>query len=376
MIIDGSSELRAVLDGLGQGLLIFSGDGRLVLDNLAARTLLGTDLNVLRAEGWNAASVLFNTRQTTPDETLEAVRERAVHSPRPVRFRVYRSGEYLPCWMAIINDPGGEIFTMITLDAPDWGFVTQLFDQFRTELGDSVTSTLGHAELIRASVERHDPDDPVTVLTRRIGGFTRLIGVHMERAKRLLLMLERLEQVRTGHVREAVRQRRRRVRLDDFFEDLLEALDEITLLDPETDGGDERERIHADIPAGLAVHASPAHLTQILHDVLRNAIMYSVKESPVRVTVQVQGQYVQVSAADEGCGIRETEHERVFEAFQRARQPQIISEFGYGLSLHLCKHEIEAMNGRIWFESEEGVGTTFRFLLPAWTAESSSKPKP
>jgi signal transduction histidine kinase len=373
MAIDGNTELRAVLDGLGQGLLIFSGDGRLIMDNLAARTVLGTDLNLLRTEGWNAASILFNTRQTTPDETLEAVRDRAVQSPRPVRFRVFRSGEYLPCWMAIINDPAGDVFTMITLDATDWGFLTQLFSQFRDELSDSITSTLGHAALISASVERHNPADPVDVLTRRIGGFTRLIGVHMERANRLLTMLERLEMVRTGRVRDTVRQRRRRVRLDDFFEDLLESLDEIHLLDPETDGGDQRGRINVDVPASLAVQASPAHLTQILHDVLRNAIMYSVKDSPVRVTVQVQGQFVQVSVADEGCGIRESEHERVFEAFQRARQPQVISEFGYGLSLHLCKHEIEAMNGRIWFESEEGVGTTFCFMLPAWTPGSSSK---
>ena len=48
-----------------------------------------------------------------------------------------------------------------------------------------------------------------------------------------------------------------------------------------------------------------------------------------------------------------------------------MGEFGYGLGLHLCKNEIEAMNGRIWFESEEGTGTTFSIKLPA--AASSSE---
>jgi two-component system sensor histidine kinase VicK len=75
---------------------------------------------------------------------------------------------------------------------------------------------------------------------------------------------------------------------------------------------------------------------------------------------------------DDGYGIRESDHDRVFTPFQRARQPQIISEFGYGLAIYLCKHEVEAMNGRIWFDSAEGAGTTFSIALPV----SSSPGKP
>ena len=54
-----------------------------------------------------------------------------------------------------------------------------------------------------------------------------------------------------------------------------------------------------------------------------------------------------------------------FAPFERARQPQIIAEFGYGLSLYLAKAEIEAMGGRIGFESQEGIGTAFSLQLPA-----------
>ena len=72
--------------------------------------------------------------------------------------------------------------------------------------------------------------------------------------------------------------------------------------------------------------------------------------------------------------MRAKEFDRVFMPFQRARQPQIISEFGYGLSLYLCKHEVEAMNGRMWFESEEGVGSTFILMLPLWRDEATASP--
>ena len=73
---------------------------------------------------------------------------------------------------------------------------------------------------------------------------------------------------------------------------------------------------------------------------------------------------------DEGYGIRASDSERVFLPFTRSRQPQIMGEFGYGLSLYLCKNEVEAMNGRIWFESEEGTGTTFSIKLPGWREAS------
>jgi two-component system, NtrC family, sensor histidine kinase KinB len=101
--------------------------------------------------------------------------------------------------------------------------------------------------------------------------------------------------------------------------------------------------------------------------------MYSASESPVTLTAQPIGNGVQIGVADQGAGIRASEYERVFAPFERARQPQIIAEFGYGLSLFLCKHEVEAMNGRLWFESEEGHGATFSVKLPQWQPDATSE---
>ena len=84
----------------------------------------------------------------------------------------------------------------------------------------------------------------------------------------------------------------------------------------------------------------------------------------LRATPEPGGQHVRIEITDRGYGIREKEQDRVFAAFKRARQPQIIGVDGYGLSLYLCQAELAAMGGRIWFESEEGSGTTFGFLIP------------
>jgi K+-sensing histidine kinase KdpD len=161
------------------------------------------------------------------------------------------------------------------------------------------------------------------------------------------------------------------------LEDFVEVLSEVPLLDPESENHDYRARISLDVHDDLDVNASAPYLNSALREILRNAIMYSLVGTPVVIKVNKKGDNIQIDIVDEGYGVRPKEQERVFTAFSRARQPQIISEFGYGLALYLCKVEIEAMHGRLWFTSEENVGTTFSIMLPEWkeTEESSSSKK-
>jgi hypothetical protein len=369
---DRQLDLQAVLDGLGQGVLIFDSAGRLVLDNLAARALLGTDLKLIRSEGWTAAAVLFNSGHHDPSVNIDAARRQALDSARPVRFHTYRAGEYVPCWAAIVPGRGGDLCTMITIDAPDWAIINDLIGRFRSEVMDAAEATQGHLSLINQSISRLRPDEPIGHLIKRIGGFNRLIATHTYRTASLMELLGRLEALRTGTLRTDVRASRQRIALDNFIEDFIESLDEITLLDPESEPHDFRGRLKVSVPPGLAVSAAPAQLTAVLRDVLRNAIMYSMKATPVYITVMAvaQGQSVQIDVVDEGYGIRAREQDRVFQPFQRSRQPQIIGEFGYGLSLYLCKHEVEVMGGGMWFKSEESVGSTFSIKLPAWRETS------
>ena len=264
---------------------------------------------------------------------------------------------------------------MLTLDVPDWEMVSSVIDRFRKEMRDAVDSTIGHINLIERTLKQDDDDEKSAAaakIERRVGGFTRLINIHMHRARRLMTLLNRLQAIRTDTVRDNIRNTRKKISVFDYVEDFIEELDEIQLLDPESETHDYRSRIKTEIGDDLAVNASPAYLTSALREMLRNAIMYSLIGTPITLRVQQKNQNVQFDIVDEGYGVREKERTRVFEPFARARQPQIISEFGYGLALYLCKHEIEAMNGRLWFTTEEGVGTTMSMLLPAWRDADAS----
>ena len=366
MIVDKALHSQVIIEGLNQGILIFNSANRLVQENAAARAILGSDIRLIRDEGWIAAAVLFNGRLTDPSHMIEIVRDQAIDSGQPERFHIYRAGERLPCWITALRSHD-DTYIMITIEVPDWSAVSDMIEKYLDEVREVVTATDGHAKLIAQTIKGVQKTDSAEQLGRRIAGFTHLIDIHMYRLRNLTDLVERLEHVRTGQVRNTCRQRMRRVVLFDFVEDLLEELDETPLVDPETDAGDYRDRIRAVIPRQVAVAAAPDYLANVLRDVLRNAIMYSARETPVKIVAYAASPTaIQLDITDEGYGVRAAEMERVFQPFMRSRQPQIMGEFGYGLSLYLCKNEVEAMNGRIWFQSEEGVGTTFSVKLPTW----------
>lgn len=365
-----SLDFRAIVDGLGQGVLIFDSTDRLVLDNVAARTILGANLVLVRAEGWRAAAMLLDSGHDE-HQSADEIRAKALRQAQPVRFHTFLAGAYTPCWATAIYGPGGAIYTMITIERPDWTAMTELTSTFRSEARMSITSTRGHAELIKQVIARRSEVTTAEQLSKQVGGFAGIMAVHMYRLELLMDMLQRLEDIRTGHLAAVIRTNRKGIELSGFIEDFLEEIAESPLVESPDPTMDYRDRIKVDIPPKLEVSASKEHLTFILRDILRNSLMYSEPGTPItiRAVVAPKARNAQIDVQDEGYGIREKEAGRVFTPFQRARQPQILAEFGYGLSLYLVKMEIEAMGGKIWFTSEEKVGTTFSFKLLLWRTE-------
>jgi two-component system sensor histidine kinase SenX3 len=363
---------QALLDGLGHAALLFAADGKLLHSNIAAGTMLGTDLHLIRAEGWAAAVTLFDADIQKSENTLTEIRKRALSSDRPVRFNTLRNGEYVPCSASAVATDDGDVQTLLMLDVTDWGVVGSVLDRFNKEMHETVESTIGHISLIVRTLYGKDDDPAAAKIARRLGGFSKLIEMHMKRAQRLMKMTDRLEDLRTGKTRQAIQDKKEKIELAKFVEDFLQSLDEVELLDPETESHDFHGRIQVTIPAELAVMGVEKYLTTALHEVLRNAIMYSLRGTPVKIQAALKGSQVQIDIIDEGYGIREKDYELVFGLFQRGRNPQIMSEFGYGLALHLVKNEIALMNGKLWFTAVDNVTTTFSILLPAASVDSSS----
>jgi len=134
----------------------------------------------------------------------------------------------------------------------------------------------------------------------------------------------------------------------------------LTLYQSKFKQGVELVREFAEAPKVLA-HAD--ELNQVWTNLIQNALQAMPQQG--RLSVRLQGldggHVVAVEVGDSGCGIPEQIRDRVFAPFFTTKP---IGE-GSGLGLDICRKIVEKHGGRIDFESQVGVGTTFRVLLPA-----------
>jgi signal transduction histidine kinase len=122
-----------------------------------------------------------------------------------------------------------------------------------------------------------------------------------------------------------------------------------------------------EVPWGARVRADPDRLMQVLTNLLSNAARFSPPEEVVSVSASRAAGRVCVEVGDRGPGIPEEFRPRVFQKFAQARTSSAREQGGTGLGLSISKAIIERLGGRIGFETELGVGTTFRFELPEWS---------
>lgn len=105
-------------------------------------------------------------------------------------------------------------------------------------------------------------------------------------------------------------------------------------------------------------------VTQVIDNVISNAIKYSPDGGSVRFGFTVQGDTLKVMISDDGMGIPKENVGRIFDRFYRVDRARARSMGGTGLGLAIAREMIEAHGGKIWAESEEGYGTTVFFTLP------------
>lgn len=105
-------------------------------------------------------------------------------------------------------------------------------------------------------------------------------------------------------------------------------------------------------------------MTQILDNIISNAIKYSPEGGLIRLKLEVKRHYLLVSIKDQGMGIAYDKLEKIFERFYRADKARARKFGGTGLGLAITKELVEAHHGTIWAKSKEGEGTTILFTLP------------
>ncbi|NOZ50590.1 MAG: HAMP domain-containing protein [Chloroflexi bacterium] len=113
------------------------------------------------------------------------------------------------------------------------------------------------------------------------------------------------------------------------------------------------------------VMADPARITQVMLNLLGNALQYTPTGGRVTVRAQHDGRYVIFEVADTGLGVPAADLPHLFERFYRVDKSRSRASGGSGIGLTISKHIVEAHGGRIWAQSEGvGRGSSFTFTLP------------
>jgi two-component system, OmpR family, phosphate regulon sensor histidine kinase PhoR len=116
----------------------------------------------------------------------------------------------------------------------------------------------------------------------------------------------------------------------------------------------------------VLLEADGMGLEQVFGNLLGNAIKYSPEGGPITVTVRAdrEAALAELRIQDRGIGIPAEQQGKMFQRFARASNVHDHQITGTGLGLFVCRELVERHGGHIWFESAEGVGTTFFLTLP------------
>ena len=125
---------------------------------------------------------------------------------------------------------------------------------------------------------------------------------------------------------------------------------------------------------GLQVHVEADRLTQVVTNLLSNALKFSPAGGSVDVHVSRAGLGVRVEVRDHGPGIPEEFRKRIFQKFSQADASDTRQKSGTGLGLNISRALVERMGGTIGFDTRLGEGTTFFFELPLWQGPGEAVP--
>lgn len=112
------------------------------------------------------------------------------------------------------------------------------------------------------------------------------------------------------------------------------------------------------------IMADSQRVMQVLRNLIINAVHATAQGGTISLTARMKGNLVQFEVKDTGIGISKEDQKYLFSRFYQANDSHRKKFTGSGLGLSICKGMIELMNGKIWFESVLGKGSTFYFTLP------------
>ena len=329
-----ASKNLAILRSIGDGVVVGDRLGRVRLVNPAAEQILGVSGEVFMGRPLAELPGTPNDESGSDQLRQLDLAERTVraHSAPVLSAR----GDWLGS-VVVYHDITREMLA----DKLKSEFVSTASHELRTPL----TSIRGYVDMLLIGT--------CGPLNEQQRDFVRIVKNNVGRLVELIDELLDMSRAEAGEVR---------LRRDQI--DLAEVLMEVT----QALYGQFRERevtLAIEAQDGLPrITADRQRLRQIMVNLVGNACKYTPSGGHVRVGLRNGAGELRIDVSDTGVGIAPESQKYIFTPFYRADNPLRDEVGGSGLGLSITRKLVELHGGRIWFESAEGVGSTFSFTLP------------
>jgi signal transduction histidine kinase/DNA-binding response OmpR family regulator/HAMP domain-containing protein len=352
-----TQELNAIIDSLGDGLLVTSPSGQIVRFNPTLLKMFKLRSEQLEEKNYHDVfqsdiTGLVTQNKMTPAALLTA--DISLASDRTGQARVTAiadctNQDYLGS-VVLIRD----ITTEKEVDQMKTDFISTVSHELRTPL----TSVLGFAKLIQKKLEdvvlpAVKSDDAKTARTvKQVRENLNIIIAEGDRLTSLINDVLDIAKIEAGKVEWNMMP----LKIPELLERAIAATDSLAQA--------SNLKIVSDIEADLPeVMGDRDRLIQVLINLLSNAMKFT-EQGTVTCRARAQQGSIVISVVDQGIGIAPEDQPKVFEKFKQVGEVMTDKPKGTGLGLPICKQIIEHHNGQLWVESQLGQGSTFSFNLP------------
>jgi PAS domain S-box-containing protein len=344
---------EAILSSVGEGMIVTDSAGGVVLMNALAGDLLGID--PAKNDGKLLAATLLYPDKQTPIPQEERAVEVAVRTRQKVKQEVQSvNAEGRKRVLNITATPvlqQGELVGAIQIvrditrereiDRMKTEFISLASHQLRTPL----SAISWYSEMLI--------EGDVGKLNDEQMEFANNVYQSCQRMTELVSSLLNISRIESG-----------RIRIDPKPTDVYKLVDGI-VHDLKGKTEERKQTIVMSVNDSLPLVNLDARLiSQVYLNILTNAIKYSPKGGEIQVFVSRKDDNLVSQITDSGYGIPKAEQPKLFQKFFRATNVSKVETDGTGLGMYLVKSIIESSGGKIWFDSDEGKGTTFWFSLP------------
>lgn len=314
------------------------------------------------AKGQHISLIHPAERSSEINKSIERLKQ-GEHVHNLDTIRIAKDGSIVPVSIlaAPIQNKLGKITGMasISRDISDKKNVERLKNEFISivshELRTPLTSIRGSIALLAADKLGKLPDKAKDLLA--------IANQNCERLIRLINDVLELEKMEAGKMVFNMRTM-----------DITDLISEVIIAN-ESLAAKNDVKMHTVLPEHILIEGDPDRLTQVLTNLLSNAIRYSPPHGIIDVALVKFTDKIRVSVSDHGPGIPLTFQDKIFEKFSQADASDKRTKSGSGLGLSITKMIIERHHGRISFSTVEGIGTTFFFDLPLVEVKQPNKEK-